>query len=148
MARYSPPTSRLAELLGAQPVTVQAAQLTQDGHRHCRLVMSSGSRLRKPDLEHLKYFYDAQAWLPKNAVLANKAALEALDAPTQAALLKAAASAEDARCSCHAPRTPQHLDLLRRTADGADALTAAESRPEAHRRHSYAGCDAQRSVKR
>jgi TRAP-type C4-dicarboxylate transport system substrate-binding protein len=35
-----------------------------------------------------------QAWLPKNAVIVNKAAFEALDKPTQAVVLKAAADAE------------------------------------------------------
>jgi TRAP-type C4-dicarboxylate transport system substrate-binding protein len=42
----------------------------------------------------LKYFYDTQAWLPKNAVLANKKAFDALDPATQTALLKTAAEAE------------------------------------------------------
>jgi len=44
--------------------------------------------------EHLKYYYDTQAWLPKNAVLVNKKAFDALDKPTQDAVLKAAAAAE------------------------------------------------------
>jgi TRAP-type C4-dicarboxylate transport system substrate-binding protein len=44
--------------------------------------------------EHLKYYYDTQAWLPKNAVLVNKKAFDALDKPTQEAVLKAAATAE------------------------------------------------------
>ena len=44
--------------------------------------------------EHLKFYYDVQAWLPKNAVFANKKAFDALDKPTQDALLKAAADAE------------------------------------------------------
>jgi TRAP-type C4-dicarboxylate transport system substrate-binding protein len=44
--------------------------------------------------EHLKFYYDVQAWLPKNAVIANKKAFDALDKPTQDALLKAAAAAE------------------------------------------------------
>ena len=44
--------------------------------------------------EHLKYYYDVQAWLPKNAVIVNKRAFDALDKPTQDALLKAAADAE------------------------------------------------------
>jgi TRAP-type C4-dicarboxylate transport system substrate-binding protein len=35
-----------------------------------------------------------QAWLPKNAVIANKRAFDALDKPTQDAVLKAAADAE------------------------------------------------------
>jgi TRAP-type C4-dicarboxylate transport system substrate-binding protein len=44
--------------------------------------------------EHLKFYYDTQAWLPKNAVIVNKAAFDALDAPTRAAVTKAAADAE------------------------------------------------------
>src|SRR5690606_25805614 len=42
----------------------------------------------------LKYYYDTQAWLPKNAVIMNKKAFDALDKPTQDALMKAAAEAE------------------------------------------------------
>ena len=57
--------------------------------------MSSGSTgFDTKTYEHIKYWYDTQAWLPKNAVLVNKAAFDALDAPTKQALLKAAADAE------------------------------------------------------
>src|ERR1700758_4866701 len=44
--------------------------------------------------ETMTYFYDTQAWLPKNVTLMNKAAFDRLDKPTQDALLKAAAAAE------------------------------------------------------
>jgi TRAP-type C4-dicarboxylate transport system substrate-binding protein len=57
--------------------------------------MSSGSTgYDTKTYEHLKHFYDTQAWLPKNAVIVNRRAFEALDKPTQDALLKAAAEAE------------------------------------------------------
>jgi TRAP-type C4-dicarboxylate transport system substrate-binding protein len=93
---YSPATARIAELVGAQPVTVQAAELSQamatgvvDSY------MSSGSTgFDTKTYEHIKNWYDTQAWLPKNAVIVNKAAFDALDAPTKQALLKAAADAE------------------------------------------------------
>jgi TRAP-type C4-dicarboxylate transport system substrate-binding protein len=42
----------------------------------------------------MTYFYDTQAWLPKNVTLMNKAAFDRLDKPTQDALLKVAAAAE------------------------------------------------------
>jgi TRAP-type C4-dicarboxylate transport system substrate-binding protein len=45
--------------------------------------------------EHLKFYYDTQAWLPKNAVIVNRKAFDALDKPTQDAVLKAAAAAEE-----------------------------------------------------
>jgi len=93
---YSPATARIAELVGAQPVTVQAAELSQamatgvvDSY------MSSGSTgFDTKTYEHIKNWYDTQAWLPKNAVIVNRAAFAALDKPTQDALLKAAADAE------------------------------------------------------
>ena len=93
---YSPATARIAELVGAQPVTVQAAELSQamatgvvDSY------MSSGSTgWDTKTYEHIKNWYDTQAWLPKNAVIVNRAAFNALDKPTQDALLKAAADAE------------------------------------------------------
>jgi TRAP-type C4-dicarboxylate transport system substrate-binding protein len=93
---YSPATSRIAELVGAQPVTVQAAELSQAlATGVVESYMSSGSTgVDSKTYEHLKYWYDTQAWLPKNAVIVNKAAFDALDAPTKAALLKAAADAE------------------------------------------------------
>ena len=93
---YSPATARIAELVGAQPVTVQAAELSQamatgviDSY------MSSGATgYDTKTYEHIKNFYDTQAWLPKNAVIVNKKAFDALDKPTQDALLKAAADAD------------------------------------------------------
>jgi ubiquinol-cytochrome c reductase cytochrome c1 subunit len=44
--------------------------------------------------EHLKYYYDVQAWLPKNMVIVNRKAFDALDKATQTAVLQAAAAAE------------------------------------------------------
>ncbi|MDP3836474.1 MAG: TRAP transporter substrate-binding protein [Hydrogenophaga sp.] len=93
---YSPATSRIAELVGAQPVTVQAAELSQAlATGVVEANMTSGATGVDSKLyEHLKFYYDVQAWLPKNAVIVNKKAFDALDKPTQDAVLKAAADAE------------------------------------------------------
>ena len=93
---YSPSTARIAELVGAQPVTVQAAEFSRAlATGVVESTMTSGATGVDSKLfEHLKYYYDAQAWLPKNAVIVNKAAFEALDAATKQALQKAAADAE------------------------------------------------------
>ena len=93
---YSPATARIAELVGAQPVTVQAAEVSQAfATGVTESMMSSGSTGADAKLfEHVKYWYDTQAWLPKNAVLVNRAAFNALDKATQDAVLKAAADAE------------------------------------------------------
>jgi TRAP-type C4-dicarboxylate transport system substrate-binding protein len=93
---YSPATSRIAELVGAQPVTVQAAELSQAlATGVVETNMTSGATGVDSKLyEHLKHYYDVQAWLPKNAVIVNKRAFDALDKPTQQAVLQAGAAAE------------------------------------------------------
>ena len=68
---YSPATARIAELVGAQPVTVQAAEFSQAlATGVVESTMTSGATGVDSKLyENLKYYYDTQAWLPKNAVL-------------------------------------------------------------------------------
>ena len=93
---YSPATARIADLVGAQPVTVQAAELQQAlATGVVESTMTSGATGVDSKLyENLKYYYDTQAWLPKNMVIVNKKAFDALDKPSQDAVLKAAATAE------------------------------------------------------
>ena len=93
---YSPSTSRIAELIGAQPVTVQAADLSQAmATGVVESFMTSGATgMDNKVYEHLKYYYNFQAWLPKNAVIMNKKAFDALDKASQDAVAKAAAAAE------------------------------------------------------
>jgi TRAP-type C4-dicarboxylate transport system substrate-binding protein len=93
---YSPTTARIGELIGAQPATIQEAELSQalatgvvDG-----LITSSATGSDNKLYEHLKYYYDVQAWIPKNAVVVNRRAFAALPADTQQAVRQAAAAAE------------------------------------------------------
>lgn len=94
---YNPQTSRIAELVGAQPVTIQAAELSQAlATGAVTAFMTSGATGSDSKVwEQVKYFYDTQAWLPKNAVLVSQKAFDALDKTSQEALLKAAAAAEE-----------------------------------------------------
>jgi TRAP-type transport system periplasmic protein len=113
---YSPATARIAELVGAQPVTVQAAELSQAmATGVVESYMSSGSTgYDTKTFEHIKYWYDTQAWLPKNAVLVNKAAFDALDKPTQAAVLKAGADAETRGWALSQQKNGEYIDLLKK----------------------------------
>ncbi len=112
---YSPATSKIAELVGAQPVTVQAAEVSQalatgviDSY------MSSGATgFDSKTYEHIKNWYDTQAWLPKNAVIINLKAFEALDKPTQTALLKAAAEAETRGWKLSEEKNGWYVDQLK-----------------------------------
>jgi TRAP-type C4-dicarboxylate transport system substrate-binding protein len=112
---YSPATARIAELVGAQPVTVQAAELSQAmATGVVESYMSSGSTgFDTKTYEHIKYWYDTQAWLPKNAVIVNKAAFDALDAATKQAVLKAAADAEVRGVAASKKTNTDSLDKLR-----------------------------------
>jgi len=94
---YSPATGKIAELIGAQPVTIQAAELSQAlATGVVESYMSSGSTgYDSKTYESIKYWYDTQAWLPKNAIIVNKKSFDALDKSTQDAVLKAAADAEE-----------------------------------------------------
>ena len=93
---YSPATAKIAELVGAQPVTIQAAELSQAlATGVVNSYMSSGSTgYDSKTYESIKYWYDTQAWLPKNAIIVNQKSFDALDKPTQEAVLRAAAEAE------------------------------------------------------
>ena len=112
---YSPATARIAELVGAQPVTVQAAELSQAmATGVVESYMSSGSTgFDTKTYEHIKNWYDTQAWLPKNAVIVNKKAFDALDKPTQDAVLKAAADAEVRGLAASKRTNTDSLDKLK-----------------------------------
>lgn len=94
---YSPTVARMIELMNAQPVTVQAAELTQalaTGVVNANLT-SSATGYDSKSWELLSHYYDVQAWLPKNVVFVSQKAFDALDAKTQAAVLAAARTAEE-----------------------------------------------------
>jgi TRAP-type C4-dicarboxylate transport system substrate-binding protein len=93
---YNAGTTRIAEIVGAHPVTVQAADLPRALSTGLinAFMTSSATGYDSKAWEAMAYFYDARAWIPKNVTFVNKAAFEALDKPAQAALVKAAAAAE------------------------------------------------------
>jgi len=95
---YNAATSRLAELMGAVPTKIEAAELTQAfATGVADSMISSGSTGYDSKIwEHVKYWYDVQAWLPKNMIIVNKAAWEGLSADLQKVVLDAAAEAEKA----------------------------------------------------
>jgi TRAP-type C4-dicarboxylate transport system substrate-binding protein len=113
---YSPATSRIAELVGAQPLTIQAAEVPQAlATGVMDSMMSSGATGYDSKIfEHVKNFYDTQAWLPKNAVIANQKAFDALDKATQAAMIKAASDAEARGWKLSEEKTGWYVDQLKK----------------------------------
>ncbi len=94
---YNVGTARIGELVGAQAVTVQAAELPQAlATGVVNAFMSSGATGYDSKVwETLTHFYDTRAWIPRNITFVNKAAFDALDKPAQEAVLKMAKVAED-----------------------------------------------------
>ena len=111
---YNVGTSRIAEIVGAQGVTIQAAELPQAlATGVVNSFMSSGATGYDSKVwESLTHFYDTQAWLPKNMIFVNKAAFEALDKPAQEAILKAAKAAEERGWRISAEKTKWYTDQL------------------------------------
>jgi len=96
MRTYNAATQRIAEQLGARPVDVMMTDLNKAmaAGRVESMITSGATGIDSRAWEQLKYFYDIHAWYPKNIVLVNKAAYDALDAKTQDGLRSAAAAAE------------------------------------------------------
>ena len=94
---YNVGTARIGELVGAQAVTIQAAELPQAlATGVVNSFMSSGATGYDSKVwESLTHFYDTRAWIPRNVTMINKAAFDGLDKATQEAILKAAAVAEE-----------------------------------------------------
>jgi TRAP-type C4-dicarboxylate transport system substrate-binding protein len=112
---YNVGTTRLGEILGMQSVTIQAAELPQALATGVvnSFMSSGGTGYDSKAWETLTHFYDVQAWIPKNATFVNKAAFDALDAPTKDALLKSAAAAEARGWKAWEDKTNWYLDQLK-----------------------------------
>ncbi|THF63296.1 TRAP transporter substrate-binding protein [Pseudothauera rhizosphaerae] len=112
---YSPTVARMIELMGAQPVTVQAADLTQalsTGVVSANLT-SSATGYDSKSWEQLDYYFDVQAWLPKNIVFVSQKAFDALDGATRQAVLDAAAAAETRGWKLSEEKTAWYVDQLK-----------------------------------
>jgi TRAP-type C4-dicarboxylate transport system substrate-binding protein len=96
MRTYNPATNRIAQLLKAQPVTIQLAELPQALATGAvqNFLTSSASGVESKLHEQVKHFYPVNAWLPRNVTVVHQKSFDALDKATQEAVLKAAAAAE------------------------------------------------------
>lgn len=70
---YNNATSRLAELTGMLPVTIEAAEISQAFATGVAdsMVSSGSTGYDRKVWESLNYFYEVDAWLPRNYVMVN-----------------------------------------------------------------------------
>lgn len=114
MRAYNPTTTRIAELLGAQPVTIQLAELPQalatGGVDN--FLTSSASGVESKLYEQVKHFYGVSAWLPRNAVVVGIKSFDKLDKATQEAVLKVAAQAGERGSRISEEKNSEYLKEL------------------------------------
>lgn len=116
MRAYNPATTRIAQLLKAQPATIQASELGQALATGAidNLLTSSATGVENKLYEHVKHFYTVNAWLPKNAVVVNQKAFEGLDKSTQEAVLAAAKAAEERVWKLSEEKDKEYLAALQK----------------------------------
>jgi TRAP-type C4-dicarboxylate transport system substrate-binding protein len=127
MRTYSPLTSRLAELLGATGVQVQVTDVPQmfaTGAMQA-MVTSSATGTSTKAWEFVKNYYRTNAWNPKNVVIANQRAFNALPKDQQAGLLKAAAAAEPRGWEMSKAREKEGDDALAK-----NGMSVSDASPE------------------
>lgn len=126
MRAYNPATSFIANAVGAQPVTIQLAELpaalATGGVDN--FLTSSASGVDSKLYESVKYFYAVAAWLPRNAVVVNQKAFDSLDKPAQEAVLQQAAAAEQRGWKASEQKDGEYLKEL--AAKGMKIDPAAE----------------------
>ncbi len=96
MRTYSPMTARLVELLGASPLVIQVPEVPQAfaTGTMTAMVTSSATGASTKAWEFVKNYYTTSAWHPKNVVVVNGRAFNALRPDQQKTLMAAAGAAE------------------------------------------------------
>ena len=112
---YNPATTRIAAMVGAQPLTIQAAELSQAlATGVVDSFMSSGATgVDSKVWESLTHFAAVDAWLPKNMVIINQKEFDKLDKATQDAVIAAGKAAEDRGWKRMREYTSESLATLR-----------------------------------
>ncbi len=93
---YNATTARVAELAGMIPIQIEAAEMSQAlATGVVSSFMASGSSGYDSKVwEHIDYFYDVKAWLPRNFVFVNKDIYEGLPDSTRQCLRSSAELAQ------------------------------------------------------
>lgn len=93
---YNSATSRLAELADMQPTQVEVPEIPQAFSTGIveAMITSPSTGANSKAWDFVDRFYDIQAWIPKNMVVVNREAFEALNAKTQGIVMTAARKAE------------------------------------------------------
>jgi len=112
---YNTSTERLAQLMGAVPTQIETGDIPTAfaTGRVAAMITSPSTGVSSQAWDFTSNFTDTQAWLPKNMVIVNTGALEALPADQQAAIKQAAAAAETRGWEMSAAETTAKIATLK-----------------------------------
>ena len=93
---YNAATSRMVELMGASPTTVNSGDVPQAFGTGLieAMITSPATGVDSQAWDFSKYYYDVQAFIPKNVTMVNARAFDKLSPASQKAVLAAAERAE------------------------------------------------------
>ncbi len=93
---YNAATSRMVELMGASPTTVNSGDVPQAFGTGLieAMITSPATGVDSQAWDFSKYYYDVQAFIPKNVTMVNARAFAKLSPASQKAVMSAAAAAE------------------------------------------------------
>lgn len=97
MRAYNPSTARLAELMGATPVTIQQAEVPQAFSTGVveAMITSPTTGIDTQAWDFVSHFYDVEAFITWNIVVMNQDVFNNLPEDQQQAVMKAAEAAEE-----------------------------------------------------
>lgn len=112
---FNPVTGRLAELMGAVPVTVQQSEVPQAFSTGViqAMITSSATGVDTQAWDFVKYFYDVKAMAPWDITIVNERVFSGLDQKTRDAVLAAAKIAEERGWKLQAEETGKLVATLK-----------------------------------
>lgn len=116
MRTYNDTTVRIAQSLGATPVNVAMVDVGKaltDG-RIDSMITSAVTGVESRVWDHVRYYYEINAWYPKNIVLVNLKRFNSLPTEARTAVMRAAESAERRGWAASEQAAQESVETLRR----------------------------------
>jgi TRAP-type C4-dicarboxylate transport system substrate-binding protein len=111
---YNPILSRLVELMGGSPTTVQTPEIPQAFSTGIidAMITSPSTGVSSQAWDYVTHYYDLQAWVPKNMVIVNQRIFNELPTEWQDAVATAAAVAEKRGWQMSEQETMEKIKIL------------------------------------
>jgi TRAP-type C4-dicarboxylate transport system substrate-binding protein len=111
---YNTATQRIAQLASAVPTQIEVPDIPTAfaTNRVESMITSPSTGADTKAWDYLTHFHHTQAWLPRNVVIVQKSAFDALPADVKAAVLKAAKEAEDRGWKASEAETDEKIKVM------------------------------------